>query len=144
MRSSSTSGAPGTSLPPVAASIESDREELAALEEEWMAAMQRRDEARLEELVAPEFTFTAIHIDPDPMTREAWMGAAMGGYTISSFYYDEKRVVVAGDTGVVHARYSQIAHWDGRDLSSVFRLTDVWARRGGRWQVVARHSSILA
>ncbi len=109
-----------------------------------MTAMQERDLERLEELVAPEFRFTAIHIDPEPMSREAWMGAAMGGYRISSFYFVEREAVVAGDTGVVHAQYSQIANFNGRDLSSMFRLTDVWARREGRWQVVVRHSSILA
>jgi len=124
--------------------IDEDRQTLAGLEEEWMGAMQRRDEQRLEQLVAPEFVFTAIHIDPEPMSREAWMGAAMGGYTISSFFFVTKDVVVAGDTGVVHARYSQLAHYNGRDLSSVFRLTDVWTRRGDAWQVVVRHSSILS
>ncbi len=125
-------------------SAEEDRKELARLEQEWMQAMQDRDAERLEELVAPEFAFTAIHIDPDPMSREAWMGAALGGYTIASFYYDAMDVVVAGDTGVIHARYSQIASYNGRNLSSMFRLTDVWSRRDGRWQVVVRHSSILA
>ena len=124
--------------------VEEDRRELARLQEEWMDAMQRRDAERLEELVAPEFVFTAIHIDPEPMSREAWMGAAMGGYTISSFYYDEMDVVVARDTAVVHSRYSQIASYNGRNLSSMFRLTDVWSRREDVWQVVARHSSILA
>jgi ketosteroid isomerase-like protein len=124
--------------------LQEDREELARLEREWMAVMQSRDEQRLEELVAPEFLFTALHIDPDPMSREAWMGAALGGYTIQSFYFDSMDIRVAGDTAVIHARYSQIAAYNGRDLSSVFRLTDVWARRDGRWQVVARHSSILS
>ena len=124
--------------------VEEDRRELARLQEEWMAAMQQRNAERLEEIVAPEFVFTAIHIDPEPMSREAWMGAAMGGYSISSFYYDEMDVVVAGDTAVVHSRYSQIASFNGRNLSSMFRLTDVWSRRDGAWQVVARHSSILA
>ena len=124
--------------------VEEDRRELARLQEEWMAAMQQRNAERLEEIVAPEFVFTAIHIDPEPMSREAWMGAAMGGYSISSFYYDEMDVVAAGDTAVVHSRYSQIASFNGRNLSSMFRLTDVWSRRDGAWQVVARHSSILA
>ena len=124
--------------------VEEDRRELSRLQEEWMAAMQQRNAERLEEIVAPEFVFTAIHIDPEPMSREAWMGAAMGGYSISSFYYDEMDVVVAGDTAVVHSRYSQIASFNGRNLSSMFRLTDVWSRRDGAWQVVARHSSILA
>ena len=50
---------------------------------------------------------------------------------------------VFGDTGVIHARYSQVANCDQNNLSNVFRLTDVWARGADGWQVVARHSSIL-
>ena len=59
-----------------------DRVELAKLEEEWMTAMQARDMDRLEELVSPGFRFTAIHLAPEPFTREQWMGAAREGYTL--------------------------------------------------------------
>lgn len=124
-------------------SEEEDRAELAALEREWMSAMQAREMDRLEELVAPGFRFTAIHLYPEPMSREQWMGAAREGYKITSFAFEHMDIDVFGDTGVIHARYSQVASWDQNNLSNVFRLTDVWARKGGRWQVVARHSSIL-
>jgi ketosteroid isomerase-like protein len=120
-----------------------DRVELARLEEEWMSAMQARDMDRLEELVAPGFRFTAIHLAPEPFTREQWMGAAREGYTIVSFAFEHMDVEVFGDTGVIHARFSQIANFESTNLSNVFRLTDVWTRQNGRWQVVARHSSIL-
>ena len=121
----------------------SDRMELAHLEEEWMASMQARDMDRLEELVADGFRFTAIHLAPEPMTREQWMGAAREGYNITSFAFEEMEIDVFGDTAVVHARYSQVASWDQNNLSNVFRLTDVWSRGMHGWQVVARHSSIL-
>ena len=120
-----------------------DRTELAQLEDEWMSAMQSRDMDRLEELVAGGFRFTAIHLYPEPMTREQWMGAAREGYTIVSYAYERMEVDVFGDTAVIHARYSQMASWDENNLSNVFRLTDVWARGAHGWQVVARHSSIL-
>ncbi len=121
----------------------SDRSELARLEEEWMSAMQARNMDRLEELVADGFRFTAVHLNPDPMTREQWMGAAREGYTITSFAFEEMEVDVFGDTAVIHSRFSQIASWDQNNLTNVFRLTDVWARSTNGWQVVARHSSIL-
>ena len=121
----------------------SDRSELARLEEEWMSAMQARDMNRLEELVADGFRFTAIHLNPEPMTREQWMGAAREGYTITSFAFEEMEVDVFGDTAVIHSRFSQIASWDQNNLTNVFRLTDVWSRGAKGWQVVARHSSIL-
>ncbi len=121
----------------------SDRTELAHLEQEWMTAMQSRDMDRLEELVAPGFRFTAIHLYPEPMSREQWMGAAREGYNITSFAFETMDIDVFGDTAVVHARYSQVANWDQNNLSNVYRLTDVWARGVTGWQVVARHSSIL-
>jgi ketosteroid isomerase-like protein len=124
-------------------SVAADRAELERLEDEWMAAMQARDMDRLEELVADGFRFTAIHLNPEPMTREQWMGAAREGYTIVSYAYERMDVDVFGDTAVIHARYSQMASWDENNLSNVFRLTDVWARGAQGWQVVARHSSIL-
>ncbi len=68
-----------------------DRTELAHLEEEWMSAMQSRDMERLEELVAPGFRFTAIHLYPEPMSREQWMGAAREGYNITSFAFEQWR-----------------------------------------------------
>jgi ketosteroid isomerase-like protein len=124
-------------------SADADRQELAELETEWMAAMQARDIDRLEELVAEGFRFTAIHLHPEPMSREQWMGAAMEGYTITTFAFEEMEVALFGDTAVIHARYSQIATYATVNLSNVFRLTDVWSRHSGHWQVVARHSSIL-
>ena len=108
-----------------------------------MSAMQARDMSRLEELVADGFRFMAIHLNPEPMTREQWMGAAREGYNITSFAFEEMDIDVFGDTAVIHARYSQVASWESNNLSNVFRLTDVWSRIDGTWQVVGRHSSVL-
>ena len=119
------------------------REEIRELELSWMQAHQQRDAEKLEQLVADGFRFTAIHLAPEPMTRDQWMGAALGGYLITSFSYESMDIDVFEGTAIVHARFSQIARYATTDLSNVFRLTDVWARRDGRWQVVARHSSIL-
>jgi ketosteroid isomerase-like protein len=120
-----------------------DRSELARLEEEWMSAMQARDMERLEQLVADGFRFTAVHLSPEPMTREQWMGAAREGYNITSFAFESMEVDVFGDTAVIHSQFSQVAQWEQNNLSNVFRLTDVWSRGANGWQVVARHSSIL-
>ena len=123
--------------------VAEDRAELERLEDEWMARMQARDMDRLEELVAPGFRFMAIHLYPEPMSREQWMEAARSGYTIVSYAFERMEVDLFGDTGVIHARYSQVANYEQTNLSNVFRLTDVWARGPQGWQVVARHSSVL-
>ena len=124
-------------------SVEEDRAELARLEEAWMQAVEDRDMETLERLVAPEFRFMAVHLYPEPMTRDQWMDAAREGYTIVSFAFESKDIEVSGDTAVIHARYSQVASYQHTPLSNVFRLTDVWHRESDGWKVVARHSSVL-
>src|ERR1700754_3886003 len=89
-----------------------DRVELARLEHEWMTAMQERDMERLEELVAPGSRSTAIHLSPEPFTRDQWLGAAREGYTIVSFAFEHMDVDLFGDTGIIHARLSQIPHFE--------------------------------
>jgi ketosteroid isomerase-like protein len=122
---------------------DADRAELLELSEAWMRAVQAHDAEALEQLVAPGFRFMAIHLAPEPLDREWWMDAALTRYELVSFSFLDAEVVVHGDTAIVHSRYSQIAYLDTNDLSHDFRLTDVWARRDGRWQVLARHSSVL-
>src|SRR3954471_20800487 len=97
-------------------SVAEDRAELERLEDEWMASMQARDMDRLEQLVAPGFRFTAIHLHPEPMSREQWMSAAREGYTIVSYAFERMAVDVFGDTAVIHSRYSQVASWDQNNL----------------------------
>jgi ketosteroid isomerase-like protein len=125
-------------------SADEDRERLAQLQRDWMQAVADRDMDRLEQIVAPGFRFTAIHLNPEPMTREQWMAAAREGYTIVSFAYESMDIDLFGDTGIVHSRYSQVASYLHTSLSNAFRLTDVWSRIDGDWRVVARHSSILS
>jgi ketosteroid isomerase-like protein len=125
-------------------SVEDDRARLAELQHDWMRGVQDRDMDRLEQIVAPGFRFTAIHLNPEPMTRDQWMGAAREGYTIMSFAYESMDIDIFGDTAIVHSRYSQVASLHHTSLSNAFRLTDVWSRMDGEWRVVARHSSILS
>jgi ketosteroid isomerase-like protein len=126
------------------AADDDDRAQLAQLQRDWMQAVEDRDMERLEEIVSPGFRFTAIHLNPEPMTRDQWMDAARQGYTIVSFAYESMDIDLFGDTAVVHSRYSQVASLNYTSLSNAFRLTDVWNRQHGRWRVVARHSSILS
>jgi ketosteroid isomerase-like protein len=124
-------------------SADDDRAEVARLQEDWMRAVQARDMDALDRIVGQGFRFMAIHLGPEPMTRDLWMAAAREGYTIVSFAYEHMDIDVFGDTAVVHSRYSQVASYQHISLSNVFRLTDVWSRYDGSWHVVARHSSIL-
>ena len=60
-------------------SAEDHRAALSQLQHDWMQAVLERDMDRLEEIVGAGFRFTAVHLNPDPMTREQWMSAARHG-----------------------------------------------------------------
>ena len=49
----------------------------------------------------------------------------------------------ASEVAVAHGRVNQRATAEGREWHGTFLVTDVWARRDGRWQLVARHGSAL-
>ena len=115
-------------------------QELIRLQNEWMDAWRRRDRATLEAIVAPEITLTSARTDR-LVSREQWLEIALTRAVARSFRYEDFHVRVFGDAAVVKSRATQEATVDGTDWSETFMLTDVWIRRDGRWQVVARHSS---
>ena len=113
-------------------------EELVELSRALVRAVQAHDRARLEELLADEFTLDGA---AGRLDREGLLAAAKGAYEIEDFAYEEIDPDVYGSTAVVVSRYRQQAAFDGRDLSLALRVTDVWVRRDGRWQIVRRHAT---
>lgn len=113
--------------------------ELIQLSNELVASVRDHDRGRLDELLAAEFTLSGA---AGELGREAFLEAASGPYEIDDWAYEEIDPEVYGDTAVVVSRYRQTGRLDGRDLSHRMRVTDVWIRRGGHWQIVRRHATI--
>jgi hypothetical protein len=113
--------------------------ELIELSNELIAAVQKHDRRRLDQLVAHEFTLNGAAGELD---REAFLTAAAGPYEIDDWTYEEIDPEVYGDTAVLVSRYRQTARLEGRDLSYRMHVTDIWVRREGRWQIVRRHASV--
>jgi hypothetical protein len=111
------------------------------LAHELAASVQRHDRARLDELLAEEFTLQGV---AGQMSRDEFLEAASGSYEIDDFTYDEIDPELYGNTAVLVSRYRQVARLEGRDLSHELHVTDVWVRREGRWQIVRRHATIAA
>ena len=113
-------------------------EELVELSSDLVRAVQTHDRGRLDELLAVEFTLDGA---AGRLGREELLEAAGGAYEIEDFSYEEISPDVYGNTSVVVSRYRQSATLDGRDVSVRLRVTDVWVRRDGRWQIVRRHAT---
>ena len=113
-------------------------EELVGLSHELVRAVQEQDIERLDALLAEEFTLDGA---AGVLNRDELLEAAAGTYAISDFAYDEIDPEVYGNTAVVVSRYRQTARVGDRDASGDLRVTDVWIRRDGRWQIVRRHAT---
>ena len=116
-----------------------DEEELIELQNAWMDAWRRQDRVRLDEILAPEFTLTSARTDR-LVDRSEWL-SLLDTVRNESFVYSDFLIDVFGDAAIVHSRLSQVATVGDQRWDATFALTDVWIRRDGRWQVVARHSS---
>ena len=113
-------------------------EELVGLSHELVRAVQEHDTVRLDLLLAEEFTLDGA---AGTLAREELIEAAAGAYAIEDFAYLEIDPEIYGNTAVVVSRYRQAAKLRDRDASGELRITDVWVRRDGRWQIVRRHAT---
>jgi hypothetical protein len=113
--------------------------ELIDLSNELVRSVQDRDSARLDELLAPEFTLqgAAGYLD-----RVQLLQAAQGPYEIDDFAYEEIDPEVYGNTAVVVSRYRQAGRFLGKELTHRMNVTDIWVRREAAWRIVRRHATI--
>ena len=119
--------------------------EIAEVERRWQEAVRDRDLPALEALLAPEFTLPTGRPGAPVRTREEYLRITATEYVISGFAFESLEVLALGPgAAVARSRYRQTGSMGGEDRSQAFLMTDVFARREGRWVAVARHASGLA
>jgi ketosteroid isomerase-like protein len=116
---------------------------LARLEHDWLNAVKERDVERLERLLGDEFTLTTGRPGSEVRSRQEYLDVTRDRYVIESFEFEELDVHAYGHVALVRSRYRQTGSIDGQDRNQAFLMTDVFVRRGGRWQAVTRHLSPL-
>lgn len=107
--------------------------EVKSLEDRLVPAFNTRDSRFLEQVIAPEYVLASSG-GPNGTTithREAWF-ANWRNQTQLPYEAQVMDVVVVGDTAVATLQ----ARWRRNSF-----LTDTWARRNGRWQLIFRHSA---
>ena len=75
------------------------------------------------------------------MTPRAQWLSALPRIETKQFRYEHLKVVHYGPSlAVVSAVFVVDAVMDGRPFASITAVTDVWEKRGGKWQVVTRYA----
>jgi ketosteroid isomerase-like protein len=118
--------------------------EIWKLEEALTQTERRVDVQALDRIYADDIMVTApigICVDkPAVMTeiRSAAEKAVVGRYD-----KDDLRVRAFGDTAVSSYRMSAEATFEGVEIKRQLCITNVWMKRNGDWQIVARHTASL-
>jgi hypothetical protein len=117
------------------------RRELAQLEVALLEALILHDMDTFERRLADEFTLTTGRSGAEVRTRGEWMRVTREEYVLEAFSIDEIVVQPYGDVAVVRLRYRQAGRMGDRERTGIYRMTDVFVRRDGVWQLVTRHAS---
>ena len=118
-----------------------DRTDIRDLERQWRDALFAKDEARLRELIHPQFKLVGIRSTGTvAVSLEDWILALQKMDLISL----EVRVMDAvrlDQTIVATVDAQWKLRFMGHAIDERVLLTDVWVKTDGGWQVVRRHSS---
>ena len=126
---------------PVADSLPVGAEEqvLMQIERDLAAASIKHDSAVFDKMLAAEH---ANNIDGVIYPKKQLLAIMRSGaYKIASAEAGEMKVLILGETGIVHGLWMEKSTLNGKDISGTYRYTDIFAKRDGRWQLVAGHSN---
>ena len=118
--------------------------EILKLEEELTQTEMRLDVGVLNSIYAEDIMVTApigFCVDKPGVMAEVREAAAKA--KVERYDKDDLKVRAYGDTAVTSYRITTKARFEETEISRQFCTTNVWMKREGRWQIVARHTANL-
>jgi ketosteroid isomerase-like protein len=117
--------------------------ELVKLENAWSEAVAKKDTTFLHNLYADEF----MAIDKDgAITNKAQeiANTFSGKLKFTSYRLEDLKVRLYSDVAVVTGNNTVKATFQDHDISGLYRFTDVFVKRSGRWQCVVTQGTLVA
>ncbi len=107
---------------------------LIALNNDYIASVQRGDVHRFDEILAVDFLCS----NPDGalIDRAQFLAQTARSVTITGLVAEDVQVRLFGDLALIHAR-TRYRTADGEERQG--RYIDAWARRDGKWLAIAAH-----
>src|SRR5438105_2052840 len=119
--------------------------EIRKLEEDLTQSEMRVDVAALDSVYAEDIMVTApigICVDKPAVMTEVRQAADKA--TVEKYDKDDLQVRAYGETAAVTSyRITAKARFEETDINARLCITNVWLKRDGRWQIVARHAANL-
>jgi ketosteroid isomerase-like protein len=110
------------------------------LEKDWVAAIEKKDTATLDRILAQDFVGTSSTAHTY-RKEDAIADIRDSRYVVDKMDLDEISVNVYGDTAVCFSSQEEKSKYEGKDTSGHYHFTDTWVKKDGKWQVVASHGT---
>src|SRR5712692_9618152 len=111
------------------------------LEEKWTASYKDRKIDLLSSLLAEDFVITVE--DGNTYSKAGYIThSADSSVRVEVAKLSDLRVRLHGSIAVVTGAYHERGQSNGKPYEYHDRLTDVWMKVGGAWQVIASHYSV--
>jgi len=119
----------------------SDAATVRALELKWTESYKQHSIEILSSLLSDEFVITIE--DGNVYSKAGYISHSADASTkVQVAELSDLKVRVHGDTAIVTGAYHEKGESKGKPYEYHDRLTDVWMKMGGKWQVVASHYSV--
>jgi len=126
---------------PMAAQEKSDAATVRSLELKWTESYKQRSIDMLSSLLADDFVITIE--DGSVYSKAGYIShSADASVHVDVAEQSNLKVRMHGDTAIVTGSYHEKGVSNGKPYEYHDRLTDVWMKSGGKWQVVASHYSV--
>jgi ketosteroid isomerase-like protein len=117
---------------------QSDHDALAALNTDYINAIQNCDVKRFDQILAPEFYCS--NPDGSLVDRAAFLKQTARPIAIKGLKAEDVLIRIMDGVAIIHAR-TVFTKADGQPCGG--RYTDVYARQNGRWLAVSAHVTRL-
>jgi ketosteroid isomerase-like protein len=119
----------------------SDAATIRTLEVKWAESYKERNIDILSSLLADDFVITIE--DGSVFSKPGYIShSADSSVRVQVAELSDLKVRVHGDMAIVTGAYHEKGESNGKRYEYRDRLTDVWMKIGGKWQVVASHYSV--
>jgi uncharacterized protein (TIGR02246 family) len=120
-----------------------DEKAIRKIEQDWVAAIAKRDATYMAQIEADDYTLTG----PDGKLlnkQEDIKNVTTGDAVFDDIKIDDVKVRFYGDTAIANGLGTIKAHVKQEDLSGQYSWTDVFIKQNGQWKAVAAQVTMVA
>ena len=112
------------------------------LESKWVDAYKQRRIAAVAALLAEDYVITLE--DGSTYGKVGFISYNAGPLRVDIADLTDVRIRMHENIAVLTAAYHERGEFSGKSYDYHDRLTDVWMKSGGKWQLIASHYSVPA